>query len=85
MTAARADATPMQRFSASACRGTVLTRSDLGRLHSSAAGVAEPEPDASYVADALARGNWAGSDCDGPGDSDSEAGGTVQPRDGELS
>ena len=50
VTAAQTDATPMQRSPASACRGPAVTRSGLGRLHSSATGVLEPDPDASYVA-----------------------------------
>jgi hypothetical protein len=55
VTAAQTDAMPMQRFAASSCRGPALTRPDLGRLHSSATGVAEPDPDASYVALAIVR------------------------------
>jgi hypothetical protein len=60
VTAAQTDAMPMQRFAASACRGPALTRPDLGRLHSSATGVAEPDPDASYVANAIVRRAPAG-------------------------
>jgi hypothetical protein len=55
VTAAQTDAMPIQRFPASSCGGPTLTPSDLGRVHSSATGVAEPDPDASYVAEALVR------------------------------
>jgi hypothetical protein len=53
VTAAQTYAMPVQRFPASAGRGPALTCSDLGRLHSSATGVAAPDLDAFNVADAI--------------------------------